>query len=116
MDMWLLSRCKTLFYQGNSSFSEFLIYYIQIKMIVMIGKKFENLCFFTSSFPYGYGETFIESEINYLAQSFNNIYLFPLHINDNLRNLPDNVEIVFLKPVTKKKENLQLNTKWVLYT
>ena len=21
MDMWLLSRCKTLFYQGNSSFS-----------------------------------------------------------------------------------------------
>ena len=47
-------------------------------MLVMTGKKSENLCFFTSSFPYGYGETFIESEINYLAQSFNKIYLFPL--------------------------------------
>ena len=85
-------------------------------MIVMIGKKFENLCFFTSSFPYGYGETFIESEINYLAQSFNNIYLFPLHINDNLRNLPDNVEIVFLKPVTKRKKiySLILNGFFIL--
>ena len=82
----------------------------------MTGKKFENLCFFTSSFPYGYGETFIESEINYLAQSFNNIYLFPLHINDNLRNLPDNVEIVFLKPVTKRKKiySLILNGFFIL--
>ena len=70
----------------------------------MTGKKFENLCFFTSSFPYGYGETFIESEINYLAQSFNKIYLFPLHKKDHLRNLPDNVEIVFLKPVSKRKK------------
>ena len=61
-------------------------------MLVMTGKKSENLCFFTSSFPYGYGETFIESEITYLAQSFKKIYLFPLCKKDHLRKLPDNVE------------------------
>ena len=73
-------------------------------MLVMTGKKSENLCFFTSSFPYGYGETFIESEITYLAQSFKKIYLFPLCKKDHLRKLPDNVEVVFFKPVSKRKK------------
>ena len=39
VDMWMLSKCKMLFFQGNSSFLEFLDYYTLIIKNVMIGKK-----------------------------------------------------------------------------
>ena len=34
-----------------------------------------RLCLFTSEFPYGHLEVFIETEIKYLSKSFDEVYL-----------------------------------------
>ena len=36
----------------------------------------KDLVFFTESYPYGDGETFIENELNFIAPYFKIIYLF----------------------------------------
>ena len=35
----------------------------------------KQLIFFTESFPYGKGESFIENEIEYLSREFDRIYI-----------------------------------------
>ena len=55
-------------------------------MLVMTGKKSENLCFFTSSFPYGYGETFIESEITYLASHLKR-YIYSHYVKRSFKKI-----------------------------
>ena len=37
----------------------------------------KQLIFFTESFPYGKGESFIENEIEYLSREFDRIYILP---------------------------------------
>ena len=37
----------------------------------------KQLIFFTESFPYGKGESFIENEIEYLSREFDRIYIPP---------------------------------------
>ena len=55
----------------------------------------------TASFPYGYGETFLETEIPFLAQRFNTLFILPDHISsERLRKVPQNV-IVINKAVSK---------------
>ena len=104
MDMWLLSRCKTLFYQGNSSFSRISHLLHSNKNACHDWESLKTFVFLLLLSTYGYGETFIESEITYLAQSFKNIYLFPLCIKDNLRKLPDNVGRFFKIPFLKERK------------
>jgi len=54
-----------------------------------------SLILFTSSFPYGKGEQFLETEIKYLAKEFDTITIVPTTYGEdkNIRNLPDNVKI-----------------------
>ena len=54
----------------------------------------KNLFLFTSSFPYGEGEQFIETEIKVLSLSFKEIFIFPLKVSGNKRELPSNVKVI----------------------
>ena len=76
MDMWLLSKCEFLLFQGSSSFLEYLDYYMLINQIVMIGRYKNKLYLFTSSFPYNNGEVFLETEIKILSKRFSKVYIF----------------------------------------
>lgn len=75
---------------------------------------FQNkiLLFFTASFPYGNkAETFIETEIVYLASAFEKIYIVPFYKESEfVRPLPGNCEILdFLcNPISKSEKVLLL--------
>ena len=67
-------------------------------------KQKSRLYFFTNSFPYGKGESFIENEILYLSKSFEKIIIIPLsynNINNNKRATPNNC--IVLKPIIRNK-------------
>ncbi|MFW5852317.1 MAG: glycosyltransferase, partial [Bacteroidota bacterium] len=50
------------------------------------------LFFFTATYPYGFGETFIENEIHYLAKSFDSIIIVSNNLTDTqTRKVPSNV-------------------------
>ncbi|MFO7868864.1 MAG: glycosyltransferase [Bacteroidales bacterium] len=52
------------------------------------------LFFFTATYPFGTGETFIENEITYLAQSFDSIIIVSNNTTDTkTRKIPDNVKL-----------------------
>ena len=56
----------------------------------------KRLALFTNTFPYGKGETFLEDEINYTAQEFERVEIFPLYIPSGdegvtFRKVPHNV-------------------------
>jgi glycosyltransferase involved in cell wall biosynthesis len=55
-----------------------------------------KLILFTSSFPYGYGETFLETEIRYLAEAFNEVLIIS---NDSgystQREIPKNCKSIY---------------------
>jgi glycosyltransferase involved in cell wall biosynthesis len=70
----------------------------------MISKH--TLCFFTDEYPFGKGETFIENELNYIAPHFKKVYLFHTHISDECREIPKNVELIYIKPPLKNFDNL----------
>lgn len=54
----------------------------------------KTLFFLTSQFPYGSGETFIETEINYLAEAFEKIILVSDDFgSQSKRPVPSNVEV-----------------------
>jgi len=59
----------------------------------MIGRD-KTLVLFTSSYPYGSSETFLETEIIYLSKSFEKVYILPYTIEDKQRSLPINVEVI----------------------
>ncbi|WP_297094238.1 glycosyltransferase [uncultured Draconibacterium sp.] len=52
-----------------------------------------ELVIFTTSYPYGEGETFLETEIKFLNQKFSTIHIFPLTVGkgDKVRMVPDGV-------------------------
>ncbi len=52
-----------------------------------------KLILLTVSFPYGRGEQFLENEIKYLTETFDEIIVIPAIIDKNLRPLPDNIRI-----------------------
>lgn len=60
--------------------------------------KDKILLLFTTSFPFGAGEQFLETEINYLSEQFKAVKIFPLEIKGNKRTLPENVDIVVVDP------------------
>jgi glycosyltransferase involved in cell wall biosynthesis len=62
----------------------------------------KSIVIFTSSFPFGQNETFLENEILFLSQKFN-ILLVPLikkNISDKVRKLPHNV--TYTEPLIPK--------------
>jgi glycosyltransferase involved in cell wall biosynthesis len=55
------------------------------------------LCLFTIGFPYGKMETFLESELEVMAETFDKVYIFPSIQYDKVsRPIPNNFEIVNL--------------------
>ena len=54
----------------------------------------QTLFLFTADFPYGTGETFLETEINYLAERFEKVIIVTQNTEDlNPRQVPANCEI-----------------------
>ncbi|MBS2212126.1 glycosyltransferase [Carboxylicivirga mesophila] len=53
-----------------------------------------KLCLYTLQFPYGLGEQFLETEIKYLAEEFNQVFIFPAQSGDTKRDLPKNVKVI----------------------
>ena len=58
----------------------------------------KRLAVFTNTFPYGKGETFLEDEINFTAQEFESVEIFPLYIPEGdegeiVRKVPQNVTV-----------------------
>lgn len=61
-----------------------------------MSSKLSTLFFFTAEFPYGKSETFIENEIDILAQHFQSIIIFPYHSSGKnpTRSFPQNTHVV----------------------
>ena len=56
-----------------------------------------NLCLFTANYPFGKSESFIANEIKILSLKFDNIFIFPSKVSGEMRKVPVNVEVVFIK-------------------
>lgn len=54
----------------------------------------KDLWLFTTRFPYGQGEPFLENELPFLAERFARIRLIPLVRDHGMRVLPPNVEVL----------------------
>ena len=56
----------------------------------------KQLILITKSYPYDYGEEFLENEIEFLAQKFEHITVFATSVNDESikRAVPENVSCV----------------------
>ena len=53
------------------------------------------LLLFTHGFPYGKGEQFLETEINYLSKAFDKVYVIPcIELSGVKRQVPNNVYII----------------------
>lgn len=64
----------------------------------MSSKQFSTLILLTSEYPFGKGETFLESEIQYLAAEFEQvIILSDYHTAEKTRQTPENVQSMILK-------------------
>lgn len=81
-----------------------------------------NLLLFTSKFPFKGGETFLETEIFYLADQFDHITIYPLVTGTELSiQLPTNVTVADFKIENKVslrgivKRHLGLLVQWFLY-
>ena len=56
-----------------------------------------SIVIFTHSFPFGKGEAFLESELYYIAERFDRVFLFPsnpLNPEKRHRQIPGNVEVI----------------------
>ncbi len=83
----------------------------------------KHLIFFTSQFPFGHAETFIENELSFLAGAFDRIFIVTNNISDNAsRPVPEKIKIIrvssavplryklsaaahFFTPVIQKEKN-----------
>jgi glycosyltransferase involved in cell wall biosynthesis len=64
-------------------------------MVTDFSRK-RTLHLYTADFPYGQKEAFLESEINHLASTFDQIVIFPLNKPEGQRTMPPNVKVVWL--------------------
>lgn len=75
----------------------------------------KDLIFVTNSYPFGKGETFIESEIGYLAENFRNIYIISRNQKDiQTRKVPQNCKIYRIKKDLKKLLTLYLDKIYLI--
>jgi glycosyltransferase involved in cell wall biosynthesis len=76
----------------------------------------KSLFFFTQSYPYGNGETFIENELNFLAPFFETTYLFHKSKTEDRREVPSNVKLIYIEPPTNKsKQQTFKKNKWIFF-
>ena len=62
--------------------------------MVNLGNKKRVVYLFTSCFPYNYGETFIENEIEYLCKEFTKVFIITDELKSNhIRTVASNVEV-----------------------
>jgi hypothetical protein len=54
----------------------------------------KNLFLFTSSFPYGKGETFLENELPYLVENFKDVMIIPKNNWDTEQFRKTNAKII----------------------
>lgn len=68
---------------------------------------------FTSEFPYGSGEIFIQNEIGFLCETFSRVYILPARTGSALScTLPANVEVIHAPEVqTGRTEKIRLALK-----
>ena len=63
----------------------------------------KTLFFITDSYPFGYGESFIENEINYLSESFETIFIISKNAkNIQTRQVPKNCKVYRISKDYKK--------------
>lgn len=53
----------------------------------------KTLCLYTAQYPYGLEETFMETEIGYLAEAFERVVIFARKAGETRREVPPNVEV-----------------------
>ena len=63
-----------------------------------MGQNSDTLFLFTASFPYGKIEPFLENEIVVLAKHFKKIHIYPANVEDTVRKIPQNCEVI-LNPI-----------------
>lgn len=64
---------------------------------------------FTSNFPFGTGEPFLETEIGYLAEAFDKITIITENISENNpRKIPANCEVIRIAFTLEQKERLRV--------
>ena len=64
---------------------------------------------YTKSFPYGKGEPFLENELPFLAKEFSRVVIFPMEKEGGIRELPDNVYIVYFSLDSFSSSNIFKN-------
>jgi len=77
----------------------------------------KDLFFFTQSYPYGNGEAFIENELNFLASSFETVFLFHKSKTESRRDVPKNVKLIYIEEPNNvlKKNTLKRNGSLLLF-
>jgi len=73
-------------------------------------RTYKRIFLFTQSYPYSNSEVFVERELNYLSNYFDEVIIFPLNKSNSLpRPIPENVRIIEIE------ENLEINeNKFIL--
>ena len=68
----------------------------------------KNLVLITKNFPYGYGETFIENEIEIAATKFEKIIIlvYQADVKKVKRSVPENVQVIPLKTKSRVQKLL----------
>lgn len=75
----------------------------------------KDLIFITDNYPFGQGETFIENEINYLAENFRSIYIISKNQRDiQTRKVPKNCKIYRIKKDFKKLLTIYLDKIYLI--
>ncbi|MHB1105217.1 MAG: glycosyltransferase [Lutibacter sp.] len=78
----------------------------------------KKLILFTASFPYGKKETYLETEIKYLAESFDSVIIFPHYYNNkdkSIREVPANVFVQEASIPISKFSRVLSSFKGLLY-
>lgn len=58
-----------------------------------MGRNPKILFLLPNCYPYGKGDSFLETEIHYLIQEFDEVIVFPSHGEDNKRSMPKQVKL-----------------------
>jgi glycosyltransferase involved in cell wall biosynthesis len=61
-----------------------------------VKREEKELWLFTMRFPYGRSEPFLENELPYLCERFKIVRLFPMFVDDGIREIPDNASVDLL--------------------
>lgn len=74
-----------------------------------------RLILFTNTYPYGKGETFLETEIDFLSKAFQQVIICPRYQPDKIRTVPDNVRVVDIYRHNSEYGKMKLYLTGILY-